>query len=113
MTMLDKFDKYDKRFYLTSSAANDNRKVCLPDKFYLYLGVVARKLVYQPAQLYKLASIFTNITLASIFWDIGKQCRPRSDATERWMLTERSIKVLNKNEKYHPTALKTLMEWSN
>ena len=25
----------------------------------------------------------THISLASHFWDIGKQCRPRSDATER------------------------------
>ena len=25
----------------------------------------------------------THISLASFLWDIGKQCRPRSDATER------------------------------
>ena len=25
----------------------------------------------------------THISLASHFWDIGKQCRPRSDAAER------------------------------
>ena len=27
--------------------------------------------------------IITHISLASQFWDIGKQCRPRSDAAER------------------------------
>ena len=29
------------------------------------------------------ARYLINISLASHFWDIGKQCRPRSDAAER------------------------------
>ena len=27
--------------------------------------------------------VLTQISLASFLWDIGKQCRPRSDAAER------------------------------
>ena len=30
----------------------------------------------------------THISLASHFWDIGKQCRPRSDAKQRSILTQ-------------------------
>ena len=53
------------------------------------------------------ASPFTQISLASFVYDIGKQCIPRSDATESgvWsgspLFTYRlSYKNLNKNEKY-------------
>ena len=33
----------------------------------------------------------THISLASHFWDIGKQCRPRSDATERGIWSGSSL----------------------
>ena len=54
----------------------------------------------------------------SIFlWDIGKQCKTRSDAAERgvWsgspLFAYRSFFLnLNKNEKYHPKTLKTEKE---
>ena len=32
--------------------------------------------------------ILTHISLASNFWDISKQCRPRSDAAERGRLAQ-------------------------
>ena len=44
----------------------------------------------------------THLSLAFFLWDIGKQRKPRSDAAYR-----RLSLILNKNEKYHPTTLKT------
>ena len=61
----------------------------------------------------KFLDILTHISQASFLWDIGKQGRPRSDAAELgvWsgfsLFAQRSsIRILNKNEKYHPTPLK-------
>ena len=58
------------------------------------------------------SGILSHISLAFHFWDLGKQCRPRSDAAERsiWsgstvcLLTEMSIKNEIKMKKYtrHP-----------
>ena len=63
---------------------------------------------------------FTHISLASFLWDLGTQCRPRSHATERGVLSgsplfanKQFFQNLNKIEKYHPTSLKTEMDWSN
>ena len=58
-------------------------------------------------------SILTHISLASFLWDIGKQRKPRSDATERGVWSRSPLlaykmfnQKLNKTEKYHPTPLK-------
>ena len=52
----------------------------------------------------------TRISQASFSWDIGKKCRPRSDAAERGVWSGTPLFVyrmfyqnLNKNEKYHLT----------
>ena len=50
-------------------------------------------------------------------WDMGKQCRqtPQNVASDQGLhclLTECSIKNLNRNEKHHPTSLETEMECS-
>ena len=61
-----------------------------------------------------------NISLASFLWDVDKQCRPdqmpqnaASDQGLHCLLTESSIKILIKNEKYNLTSLKTEMDRSN
>ena len=66
--------------------------------------------------------IQNNLTLsclASYFWDLGKQCRPRSDAAElgsdqgqHFQNTGISIKNKTKNEKSTPEPLKWKMDWS-
>ena len=64
---------------------------------------------------------FTGLSpMPSVFlWDKAKQCRPRSDQNAEsdqglhCLLTECSIKVLIKNDKYHLTTLKTEINWSN
>ena len=51
----------------------------------------------------------------SFLWDIGKQCRARSDAVIR-ISTDKDKNVLYifeyKIEKYHPTTLKIEMDWT-
>ena len=37
------------------------------------------------------STLLTHINLASHFWDIGKQCRPRSDAAERGVWSVSSL----------------------
>ena len=56
--------------------------------------------------------IFNHISLVSFLWDIGKQCKSRSDATEGgvWsgfplFVYRKFYRYLNKNEKQHPTTL--------
>ena len=49
------------------------------------------------------APMLTHINLASYFWDIDKQCRPRSDAAEQvlhCLLTGISIRNRIKMKKY-------------
>ena len=75
-----------------------------------YLGVTSVK--------HACTAILTHISLASFLWDIGKQCRPRSDATEYgvWSGSPPSVylqTVLLKSKKKHLTTLKTEMDWSN
>ena len=56
------------------------------------------------------------ISLASHFGDIGKQCRPRSDAADQdihCLLPGISIRNIMKNEKVHQTTLILEMELSN
>ena len=52
----------------------------------------------------------SHITIGSFLWDIGKQCRPRSDLAECGVWSGASLFAqivfrlnLNKNEKYHQT----------
>ena len=62
--------------------------------------------------------LLTHISLASLLWDLGKQCRPRSDAAERasyqglhCLLT--GISIRNQKWKVHQTTLKLEMDSSN
>ena len=64
--------------------------------------------------------ILTHFSLASLFWDLGKQYRPRSDATERGVWLEASLFAnrnfypkKNKNETVHQTPLKLEMDSPN
>ena len=53
-------------------------------------------------------------SLASHFWDLGKQCRPRSDQGLHCLLTR--ISITNEDGKVHQTALKWRMDspiWIN
>ena len=61
-----------------------------------------------------------NLILASLFWDQSKQCRPRSDAAERGVLSGPTLFAYrnfyskrNKNEKVHQRPLKFKMDSSN
>ena len=85
----------------------------------LHLSILLANL-YNRQHLYASLSLLTHLSLASFLWDIGKQCRPRSDTAERGVLSGSSLfayrmfyQNFNKNENYHPTSLKTEMDWSN
>ena len=58
--------------------------------------------------LFKLKMKLTHISLASLFWDLSKQCRPRSDAAIRVypVCLQEFLFKKNKNEKVHQTPLK-------
>ena len=57
-----------------------------------------------------------HISLASILWDIGKQRKHKSDAVFSWYPLFAYIMcflILNINENYYSTAVKTKVDWSN
>ena len=85
----------------------------------LHLSILLANLCSRQ-HLYASFCLLTHLSLASFLWDIGKQCRPRSDTAERGVLSGSSLfayrmfyQNFNKNENYHPTSLKTEMDLSN
>ena len=130
LVILQKIDKLYCVCFLSLCAHHDNG---LDIKYYLCLSV--RTYVRTSHQwcplfliriLRKLATLFstssmlhifrsygpllTNISLASLLWDIGKQHRPRSDAAERGLWSGSPLLAfrifywnLNKIKKYHLT----------
>ena len=47
--------------------------------------------IWSPSHFKPATDILTHISLASHFWDISKQCRPRSDAAERGVWSGSSL----------------------
>ena len=44
-----------------------------------------------------LFTALTHISLASLLWDLGKQCRPRSDVAERGVWSGSALRNFYKN----------------